>query len=338
MNTQESSPDEQTLQRKNSVFPNREKRHLLQFHVLPRIPYGARFVGAAILILIGAGVQLTWTAHSSLRLLLFSAPFLFAGNLLLLIRGYDNEPSSGSSVGTWEKTTLDRFEEIEKLQEAIRSWDENATDISCVAGVFTFIVLGAMTAVAFVFFSKSPVTRFWAPVVAADAIVLLVPHWVTGLRLGWRPEGLKEKTASLRTALSLIEKLDEPPCQIQPMLAIAGKGKKAIPTDARVFIRFPDGPQDFLGVQFQVALNQVKGTNYPYFYGVLVAKKSFALFNHAPCFSALTVEAKKDPEVDVIVIRQKTTKKSGYHTGTRAIRRIVHATWETASDIVLGKR
>ena len=146
--------------------------------------------------------------------------------------------------------------------------------------------------------------------------------------------------ASLEAGLQAIERFEDPPCQIQPMFQLAGSGKNRTPVAARVFIRFPDGPEDFLGLQFQVALNDVQGTKYPYLYAVIVAKKPFGLLqNHMQAISSaaqsLTVEPSREEDVEVIVIRQTTTKQSGYHTDAAAARRIAHFAWQSAARILL---
>jgi hypothetical protein len=52
--------------------------------------------------------------------------------------------------------------------------------------------------------------------------------------------------------------------------------------------------------------------------------------------SPLTVESNRDAEVEVIVIRQPTTKTSGYHTDAAAIRRITNAAWHSVAHVLAG--
>jgi hypothetical protein len=84
-------------------------------------------------------------------------------------------------------------------------------------------------------------------------------------------------------------------------------------------VRFKDAPKAFLGVQGQISINSVKGRPYPYFYVVVIARPEFGLFKKFPNapIERCVVERKKTSEVDVMVIRQKTTKTSGYHTDER---------------------
>jgi hypothetical protein len=184
-------------------------------------------------------------------------------------------------------------------------------------------------------------TQHWAVVFAVDAAVLLLPHWITGTRRSWRPVSLTQQIDALETALAVVEGQQEPPCQIQPMFQMVGKDDHRTPLGARVFIRFPDGPKDFLGLQFQISINDVQGTKYPYLYAVIVARNSFHLLSQhlteaRRICDGLTVEASREQDVEVIVIRQPTTKTSGYHTKSSAIARISRAAWDSTARILAG--
>lgn len=321
------------------VLPDRERRHLLQFYVLRKMGYRARLALAGGLIFAGLAVQLLWMSQTHIPLIVISLPLLFAGNLLLLVRGYDLKPSHRMFGGDWEKTTRERFREACKLEDQVKRWDQTFADLTCVPGVLCLIALAAASALVWLFLQSQANTRFWAPIFAADAAVLLVPHWITGTRRGWRPTELIQQVGSLETSLKAIERFEDPPCQIQPMFQLAGTDKNRTPVAARVFIRFPDGPEDLLGVQFQVSLNDVQGTKYPYLYAVIVAKKSFGLLEHhlsdvARTAPSLTVEPSSESDVEVIVIRQTTTKTSGYHTDAGAVRHIAKIAWQNVARIL----
>ena len=265
---------------------------------------------------------------------------IYPGNLLLLIKGYNLKPSGGVAGGTWEKTTRDRFREVARHEKSVRKWDETFSDITCVWGFISLLAIIGISVFILWKLNSNPATMNWTAVFGIDAAVLLIPHWVTGLRKSWRPVALRQQVEALEVALSLIDFLDDPPCQIQPMFEMAGEGQTRVPVGARTFIRFPDGPEDFLGLQFQVALNDVQGTKHPYLYAVLVARKSFGLLegNRSKKIDSqlmgLTVESNSEEEVDVIVIRQHTTKTSGYHTKKRAIQTIAQGAWQSADTLL----
>lgn len=332
-----------------SPLPDREHRHLLQFYVMPKLDYGMRLISAGLLLLAGFGVQLLLPTDSVVTLLIGSLPLLLLGNILLLVRGFNLRPTQRLTGGSWEKTTRDRFTKLRELERDVKQWDESFTDLTCVSGVFALGVVAAGVAAIWYLMDKSQSTRFWAPIFVADAAVVLLPHWITGTRRGWRPVALRQIVDALETAMSTIDRFETPPCQIQPMFAVAGQGERNVPTDARVFVRFPDGPGGLLGLQFQVALNNVQGTNYPYLYAVIVAQEDFGLLsgylakirNHVGGSQAarkLTIESNREKDVEVIVIRQRTTKTSGYHTKAPAIRHIALAAWQSVEIVLAAQR
>jgi len=326
-------------------LPDPDRRHLLQFHVLPRMTYGPRIAIALPAITLGLLIQAL--APETVPFLLVAAPSLAlvaAGNALLLMKGYDARPHDrirsrdGSQKGEWEKTTRERLLAVRRLEKEAVRWDRTFADITCGPGFFLLLVLGSATLVVFLILMSMPGMQRHASFFAWDAAILILPHWLTGLRRAWRPVGLGQQALALETALEAMDAFTEPPCQIQPMFLTAGEKAGAVPLAARIFVRFPDGPEDFLGVQFQVALNDVQGTKYPYLYAVLVARPAFGLLKHnvAPAAGGakLTIEKKKEDEVDVIVIRQHTTRQSGYHTKPDAIRCIVRTAWHAAAKMI----
>ena len=259
------------------VLPDREKRHLLQFYVAPMMDYPVRITIAGALILIGLSIQLLSDLQSAVPVLVLSLPFVLVGNLYLLVRGYDTRPGVLGGKKEWVKTTRDRFPAVKELEKQSRRWDETLVDITCYTGLFSLLLLVAAGLFIFFVLAEKLHGLVWAQVFAADAAVLVLPHWITGTRRGWRPVELRQHIGALEPVLQAIDSHKEPPCQVQCMFEMAGEEKEKTPVGARVFVRFPEGPEDFLGVQFQVSLNDVQGTKYPYLYAVIVAKKSFGL-------------------------------------------------------------
>ena len=341
-----------------SPLPDRDHRHLLQFYLVPKMDYAMRLFWAGVLILAGLTIQLLGPIVSTFVTLLLSLPLLLAGTLLLLVRGYNLRPQHTLRRGTWEKTTRDRFAHLRQLESKVKSWDESFTDLTCPSGAVALLLLVGGIGALWIWLSQSASYRQWALLFLADAAVLLLPHWITGTRRGWRPVALRQQLDSLEIALATIESFPAPTCQIQPMFEMAGKGERQVPINARVFVRFPDGPSALLGMQLQVALNNVQGTSYPYLYAVIVAEKDLRLLDrYFPAIEqqlrtrkprhvgllaslqgakdgALTVESSIEKDVDVIVIRQKTSKTSGYHTQGTMVRTITQAAWQSVEYIL----
>jgi len=107
--------------------------------------------------------------------------------------------------------------------------------------------------------------------------------------------------------------------------------------DARFSVRFPHSPDGFYGLQAQINLNVVQGASYPYFYCVLAAKPGFGLASYRDKIdlpTSVICEAQKDARAEVLVIRQKTTKKSGYHTKDSRCAEILAAAVEGGRKIL----
>ena len=111
---------------------------------------------------------------------------------------------------------------------------------------------------------------------------------------------------------------NDPSLQAIPYLEIGETGQGSFPNDTRVLIKFKEASEEFIGLQGQISINSVKARKYPYFYIVFLARPGFKLFEkYGPLKTSLTnitAEQKKTKEVDVIVLRQHTTKTTGYHT------------------------
>jgi len=295
-------------------------------------------------ILIGLGLLLQdWLGLRGINGALgLSLILLLSGNLFLLIRGYNSKPRKMARQTTWEPATLESFQRIPALEKTVQKWDDTAFDISCVSGFFALVGLIVLFVAAIAFLGQTMPNAPWAGILAIDAAILIIPHWVTGLRRGWRPAVLCQQAKALQSVIDMASQRLEGWGEIVPMLEMAPAEPKPAPVGARLMVRFPKASADFIGIQFQVNLNNVQGTNYPYLYAVVVAKKGFHLLlphrlqQVKAAAPKLAVETDDAGEVDVIVIRQQTTKNSGYHTNKSAVARIVESTL-TAAESILGK-
>jgi len=120
-------------------------------------------------------------------------------------------------------------------------------------------------------------------------------------------------------------------------MMLAGNEAK-IPDDVKVRINVKNQNKDFLGLYGQIVTNQVSGTAYPYFYVVLVAKKGFGLQKAFQTYmppKKTTKEFKIEDDVEVLVIRQTTTKTSGYHTKNKKMISILKAGVALADQVAV---
>ena len=83
----------------------------------------------------------------------------------------------------------------------------------------------------------------------------------------------------------------------------------------------PDG--DFIGIQVQVAMNNVRGIDYPYLYCVVLVKKERRLPMVDPRKGDVVFEPGSGDDVRYLVVRQHADNSGGWHTDAASIGLIV---------------
>ena len=199
----------------------------------------------------------------------------------------------------------------------------------------------------------------------ADTLVVALPLWFTGTRRILKNNQLIIKVEELLYIRETFEGvLSQNGDQFIPMMETkaAKEGKGDIPTDVQLKVRYKDMPNIYYGLQAQVNINDVQGKSYPYFYCVLVASKNLnlkpvrekfprwrkslqrktekntflAFFKGKGLSEKVICEHNKQREVEVLVIRQKTTRTSGYHVSRNMASEIFHTAYELGRRINLS--
>jgi hypothetical protein len=283
-------------------------RGIVVFHFWRSLSYGKRLLLSFGLILVGIIIQVLTGSF------LAGALLVLGGNLLLLVKGYNNRVDFGryDAAAQWETAEVQKLDELLVLDKKIRKWDASLLDVTNVSGAALFA--GVFLGLAFVAFVASGLAR----VLVLDAMFLFLPHWITGIRATLV---LPRLLVKVRTMRELLQDVDTHVKDQNVALMVLLKGKeKRIPDDIKLRVSLTSQHKDFLGLYAQVVVNEVNGTSYPYLYVVLVAKKGYGLRNVFDKYcpgSGMIKEFKDQSEVEVIVIRQKTTPRSGYFTDRR---------------------
>ena len=249
-----------------------------------------------------------------------------AANSPLIVRGYDNRVKFGKyspSYG-WEQADESKIQEVEQFVKKMKKWDRSLIDISNGLGKFSLIVwlivFGVIGLMGY-FDGNMPFLT-----IAVDAFLLFFPHWVTGTRSIQTQPNLLFKINLIKRLLKrrdIASRMQHH--EIEYFLLLKGVEERKVPEDVKLRVNIHNQNQDFLGYYGQIVINRIGDKKYPYFYVVLVAKKRYGLKTaftsyHPP--SKIIKEFKTEGDVEVLVIRQKTTKTSGYHTKDRDIRRL----------------
>ncbi|MBN1863698.1 MAG: hypothetical protein JW808_02230 [Victivallales bacterium] len=313
------------------LFLSSEERGVVSFKFMRNMRYGKRILLSAALIASGFAIQILLPS-----LFIFGCAVLLCGNLLLLVNGYDNRVQFGkyNADSKWEKVDKAKFMELREMQNKMNEWDRSPTDSSNPLGCLCMLIVMGTCAV-MIFFSSMGEPLFIAGV---NIAILLLPHWITGLKLM-----TMVLDHNLEAKINVISKVIEDAeakladHKIEYYMLLTGKDVK-IPKDVKFRVAIKDAHPDFIGLYGQVVLNDVQGKKYPYFYTVLVAKAGYGLdikVKTAPdakdekFFGALlgkvrgTTKINKrrtmQKDVEVLVIRQHTTEKSGYYTSRKAV-------------------
>jgi hypothetical protein len=309
------------------MLPDEKQRNELKFKILPGVPYKTRAWIVFGLWFCGFGAQ-------ALGYFWPGVAMVFAGTLMALTRGYSNEPATRRPRGKkrWENVRLEEFHRIAKLDEESKRWDRSAwIDLTNAYGCF-FGVL-AIGVILFASFLLTAVSFEVGRVCLANGLAIFFPFWVTGIRRLYHRTELMIRVRALENIVRLLEKPGLEGLMPTPMLELQKTRQGDLPRDVKLMVRHNDAPEKFMGIQVQVSLNDVQGTKYPYLYCVILARPGFGLRNWdsrpSPRFGKILVEPKSTHEVELLVVRQKTTKTSGYHTKPAAQIRV----FEAAADI-----
>jgi hypothetical protein len=290
------------------MLPSAETRPVIVFKVWPSLDYNKRLIVSFTLIAVGLMIQI-WTLLPWGGLVL-----IVAGNLLLLVSGYDNriDFKKFEPHAKWERTGVEKLEELLQFDKKIQRWDRSVVDVTNPLGLACFVLLTSSLGIVAILYSGLP------RILVIDAAVLFLPHWVTGIRRVIRQPKLLIKVETIHNVLEAVgERLYSH--RVDIMLLLWGADAK-LPQDIKFKVDIQGHHPDFLGLYGQVVLNEVQGSSYPYFYVVLVARRGFGLDRTQQGYAeprGMVTELKNQGEVEVFVIRQKTTRKSGYHTKKR---------------------
>lgn len=275
------------------------------YFIFDKISPGLRALISALLIITGFLFQF------ASKNILAGLPFIIACVVLNFIKGISIKRVVPKSL-KWCEVTPQKIDQVFEQCKRINKF--RSGDIGCIVTGFVVFVMVLSFGIPLL----SVIGSISFPVVATvvNLFILFGGMALSGRKAAWMPRALDVKTEVVKRMLDNPLIRSDPALQIIPYLEIGEDKKGSFPNDTRFLIKFKDAPDDFIGLQGQISINAVKGRNYPYFYVVLLAKPSFNLFEKfgKKTLDRCVIERKKTGEVDVIVIRQRTTKTSGYHT------------------------
>jgi hypothetical protein len=308
----------------STIWPTPAEASSLRF-VFPMASLQARVIAAFLLFAAGIAVWcLAPASVAALGLLLIAA-----GHLPLWVRTQTNAPGGATPrhEEVWAPAEDDWLERVLAHERRGAKWDTTPWDISNLLGAGTFVLLLiVLLGLAVAAGASLGADAFFRVVVAAP--LLFVPLWINGMRTTWNPSELRKKGEALAVAGADVERRAPGVFEPVPLLALREGRRGRYPVDARLMLR-PAREDDtgFLGVQLQVAMNSVQGTDYPYLYAVILGKDAFepprASGERFSDGVRLVLEPGTSEGVRFLVVRQHADKKGGWHTEPEHIRVIV---------------
>jgi hypothetical protein len=256
------------------------------------------------------------------------AVFLIFAGIINLIRGYKSniDLKAFNVESSWTQVDMEKINEVDSFNSRLSKWDKDTLDISNAKGFLMFVLSVLSLFIILAVLRWFSVSSTALAIFSTDVIILIFPLWFNGLRLIKKQDTLCIKTSMVKSMNAFFNATKKDGEIFTPYLLLnKDKSGKSIPSDCRFAISFRDMPEGFYGMQGQIHINTVEGRNYPYFYCVIAAKSGFGLkeyLNYVYSPKNVVLKYEEESAAEVIVIRQRTTRRSGYHTKINTCRTI----------------
>lgn len=291
------------------------------FHILPNLPFPIRLIIA--LVLISGGI--IWQLLTGYAVPGF-IPLLFA-SVFMMYKGVDKRVVKNSIFhnADWKKISRDQVQQILDTKRKLSKWDVSAYESSGCLGTLILILLVGTS----IFLILAGVSNLYLMCIGLDMLALFVPQFLSGMK---RFDQLVKPVLYAKKALEAATMLEMmyPNSKIEflVLLGIKKNIDTSVPKEVKFKVTFEKGSEEFLGMYGQLSLNLVGSTMYPYFYMVQVYKEGFGLKKKMGKIQMtdkkVIKEYTEEDGVEVIIIRQYTTKTSGYNTKPKDVERILH--------------
>jgi len=289
------------------------------------LPKTIRGIITFVLLILGLIIQI----EASIKI---GSIFIVLASLLNILRSAKIKEKT-ISKSDWERVTFKEFYKIKDKIEQIKSWQ----GISPGTKLFIIFVAGFLMFNFIPVIAKKIISSDLFSLLIINFIILFIPMILSGNKAAWIPKDIEIKINAFLKIMNFTYLKESTDIRLQPYLLV-GKllGDKSLPLDAKLMIEFPKASKDFLGIQIQASINKVGSKSYPYIYAVIIAKQSLGLKmkDLHSLNKNIIFEASEQDEMDILVIRQRTTKTSGYHTDDDAVFNIIKQSLETARKLM----
>lgn len=275
-----------------------------------KLPFYSRVIFSASLYCLAIAFQfLTKNFFAGL-------PFIISAWVLLGQKPITNKPDD-QGFEDWRPVEISTVDKILKSIQHVRQQGKKySNSIGCA------IILIVLVIFLSIFALGDNNSKF--ALVLADGLLFFIPALFAAFTRFFIPPELDKKFSTVITLLNAKNSKD---FVLTPYIRFdKDKQKNDIPEDIRFMLEKKNAPTDFIGVQFQVAINNGPNGEVPYLYAVAMTKgigetynKLLSIFKNGN----FIIENKKEESYGIIVIRQQTSG-TGYHTTQTDCERLWH--------------
>jgi hypothetical protein len=279
-------------------------------YAVPNIALPLRLIAYIGFAALGMAVQILLPGAVGV---LLGAALMVPGVVLLWPKGYRNKPLD-LGFEDWQPVSAAEFARVESNLAQTKQRRFSVL-YKTGFGIFILIVLLLLVPASWIIGSTLLALFFF------DAAILLLPLlFGSNVRL-WTPKELAFKMHGFETIVKS-EQTEGGAIVLTPYLRLdKDKEGRRIPEDIRLMVEPRRKPEDFLGVQMQIAINNGPNGAVPYMYAVFLCKGKGKTYQklQAENFGSMVTEPGGDAEYGFIVVRQPTSG-TGYHTTDADIR------------------
>ncbi|NLL29078.1 MAG: hypothetical protein GX259_09800 [Bacteroidales bacterium] len=305
----------------------------LVFHFFPRMPNQLRFL--IFIALFGLGIYIQIITNS----IWYGAICIACASLILLNKGVDSRLyiERFHHNAKWQTASRQQIQDIINMQKKLRRWDRSSFEISSCLGKLIFFIIIFISIILFAI--SEGLNDLSIGIFTCDLLILFVPHFLSGYKhYDTNTKLLLYAKKCLSIADMIANLYPKVNVGFMTLLVERNKDKSVYPKEIKLKLTMGNSPTAFLGCYGQLSINEIGATSYPYFYTVLIFKPEFDL---AEKHTKITLTNKNilkefsvNEGVEVLVLRQVTTRTSGYHTDDKAIRGILAQTFAVYQQLL----
>lgn len=285
----------------------------LEYRFFP-IPPAPRFLLYAVIAAAGLFFQFIvyFPGHAAAGIVIIAL-----GGLLMLGSTYTKIPRD-LGFEDWKPVTDKEFQRVSKNYSLVRK-AKIPVFLQKKAGISAFAVLVGISCTLLGFISVWTETIVFF-LLGIDIAALLYPLFLSGHVNVHAPKELELKMERFQAVTGLQEELKKSGLTITPYFRFDKDSEgRHIPEDVRLMLEPKWKPEDLIGIQLQITINNGPNGAVPYMYAVCICRgkgKSYSFLENCPWSTSETsviVETGDEGEFAFLILRQ-ATENGGYHT------------------------